>query len=434
MPIDEHALKIDEGRCTGCVECTRSCPAKAIRVRDGIAEVMAERCIDCGECYRVCPQGAIVPVTTTHTDLSAFKYKVALPSPALYSQFGPNILPEDVLHALLSIGFDLAYDKAYACEMVFGEVKDYIEQNHSREPFISPVCPAVTRLVQLMFPELTSLILPFRPPREVAAKAIKMDVSNRLGIREDEIAVIHITPCLAKLAAMINPPTGEKSYLDGAVGISEIYAQLLTALKQREKKVDEIPELLHRSSGMGIGFGRVGGEVTDLGFEESLAVSGVQDTISILRDLERRKLQNMKYLECQICPGGCIGGPLTVQNRYIASHTISKFVGLFGSKPQVEEMMKSGEQERAHFRLAKSINPVSIPPLDTDTSFAIGKMRLREEILRKLPGKNCAACGAPDCLTLADDIVRGRASIEDCVFIRADGQYRRIKGKGARKR
>jgi len=432
VEIHEHALRVDEGRCTGCVECTRACPAKAIRVRGGIARILAERCIDCGECYRVCPQRAIVPVTTTHTDLSAFKYKVALPSPALYSQFGPNTLPEDVLHALLSIGFDLAYDKAYACEMVFGEVKEYIEENYSGEPFISPVCPAVTRLVQLMFPDLTELILPFRPPREVAARAIKMDVSKRLNLPENEIGVIHITPCLAKLAAMINPPTGERPFLDGAVGISEVYGQLLVALKQRGKAVDS--ERLHRSTGIGIGFGRVGGEVTDLGFEESLAVSGVKDTISILRDVERQKQRNIKYLECQICPGGCIGGPLTVQNRYVASDTISKFVKLFGVKPKMEDMMKSGEHEREHFRLSKAIRPAAVPPLDTDTSFAIGKMRLREGILRKLPGKNCAACGAPDCLTLADDIVRGLASIDDCVFIRADSQYRHIQRKGARKK
>ncbi len=304
--------------------------------------------------------------------------------------------------------------------------------HYSGEPFISPVCPAVTRLIQLMFPDLTELILPFRPPREVAARAIKMDVSKRLNIPENEIGVIHITPCLAKLAAMINPPTGERPFLDGAVGISEVYGQLLTALKQRSKEDDSEP--LHRSTGVGIGFGRVGGEIADLGFEESLAVSGVEDTISILRDVERRKQRNIKYLECQICPGGCIGGPLTVQNRYVASDTISKFVKLFGSKPKLDDMMKSGEDERTHFRISKAIRPAAVPPLDTDTSFAIGKMRLREEIFRKLPGKNCAACGAPDCLTLADDIVRGFASIDDCVFIRADGQYRHIQRKGARNR
>ena len=414
----DHALRIDGARCTGCVECTKACPVKAIRVKSDVARILPERCIDCGECFRVCPQRAIVPVTTTRTDLSAYKYKVALPSPALYSQFGPNTLPEHILQALLSLGFDLAYDKAYACEMVFREVRSYIEDNYAGEPFISPVCPAVTRLVQLLFPYLTDLILPFRPPREVAAKAIKADLSKRLNITEEDIAVVHITPCLAKMAAVISPPTEERPYLDGAVGISEVYGQLLTALKQVKEESGSRP--LHRSSGVGIAYARAGGEVADLGFKESLAVSGVNDTISILRDVERRKLRHIKYLECQICPGGCIGGPLTVQNRYIASNTISEFLRMFGYQPKTEDSMESWERDGEYFRLSKSIRPVPIPPLDADTSFAIGKMRLREEIARKLPGKNCAACGAPDCATLADDIVRGLAKIEDCVFIRAD--------------
>jgi len=412
-----HALRIDESRCNGCVECIKACPAKAIRVRGGVARVLPERCIDCGECFRVCPRRAIIPVTTTYMDLTRFKYKVVLPSPALYSQFGPNTMPESVLGALLELGFDHAYDKAFTCELVFSDVKKFIEENYSGDPFISPVCPAVTRLIQLMFPDLTELILPFRAPREIAAKAIKFDVHKRLGIEENEIGVIHITPCLAKLAAMANPPTEERSFLDGALGISEVYGSLLGALK--DSRTEKRDQPLHRSSGAGINFGRSGGEVAALGIEASLAVSGVKETFNILKAVERGKLKDIKYLECQICPGGCIGGPLTVQNRYIASNTISSLVKIFGRKLKVEEMTNLEEDEKSYFRLSSKIRPQAIPALDSDTSLAIGKMRLREQISRSLPGKNCAACGAPDCKTLADDIVRGHASIEDCIFLKS---------------
>ncbi len=36
----------------------RECPAKAIRIADGQAEVIPERCIGCGNCVRVCSQDA----------------------------------------------------------------------------------------------------------------------------------------------------------------------------------------------------------------------------------------------------------------------------------------------------------------------------------------------------------------------------------------
>ena len=41
-------------KCTGCYACIRNCPAKAIRIREGLAEVIKKRCIDCGNCVQVC--------------------------------------------------------------------------------------------------------------------------------------------------------------------------------------------------------------------------------------------------------------------------------------------------------------------------------------------------------------------------------------------
>lgn len=49
------------------------------------------------------------------------------------------------------------------------------------------------------------------------------------------------------------------------------------------------------------------------------------------------------------------------------------------------------------------------------------------EIEKTLPGLDCGTCGAPSCRDLAEDIVRGKASIEDCVFFARenadDGDY-----------
>ena len=44
-------------------------------------------CIDCGECIRVCQHHAKVAVTDPFESIRRFKYRVALPAPALYGQF-----------------------------------------------------------------------------------------------------------------------------------------------------------------------------------------------------------------------------------------------------------------------------------------------------------------------------------------------------------
>ena len=46
--------------CRVCYTCGRECPAKAIKIVNGQAEVMSERCIGCGNCIKVCSQDAKV--------------------------------------------------------------------------------------------------------------------------------------------------------------------------------------------------------------------------------------------------------------------------------------------------------------------------------------------------------------------------------------
>ena len=56
--------------------------------------------------------------------------------------------------------------------------------------------------------------------------------------------------------------------------------------------------------------------------------------------------------------------------------------------------------------------------LDENMSLAMKKMERKRRIMCFLPGFDCGGCGAPDCQTLAEDIVQGRAQISHCVFIR----------------
>ena len=54
--------------------------------------------------------------------------------------------------------------------------------------------------------------------------------------------------------------------------------------------------------------------------------------------------------------------------------------------------------------------------LDANFSVALNKMNEMERIEASLPGLDCGSCGAPSCKALAEDVVRGFASVDDCVF------------------
>ena len=54
--------------------------------------------------------------------------------------------------------------------------------------------------------------------------------------------------------------------------------------------------------------------------------------------------------------------------------------------------------------------------LDANFSVALNKMNEMKRIEASLPGLDCGSCGAPSCKALAEDVVRGFASVDDCVF------------------
>ncbi len=86
-PQRYHSVILDEEACKGCTVCVTTCPAEAIRVRDGKARILAERCIDCGECIRRCPHHAKkarsddFPSFSARSDGLPFDFRIALPAP-----------------------------------------------------------------------------------------------------------------------------------------------------------------------------------------------------------------------------------------------------------------------------------------------------------------------------------------------------------------
>jgi iron only hydrogenase large subunit-like protein len=399
----------------------KGCPTKAIRVKNGKAIINKERCIDCGECLRVCQYNAVVPITTSSADLDKFRYRVAVPSPVLYSQFGQHVMPNEILSVLKELGFDFVYDEALMCEMTSGAIEEYLDDNKGPKPVISSTCPVVVRLIQRLFPSLCNRIIPIEPPREIAAKNLRVEISNKYKVKKEDIGIIHITPCAAKMVSINHPETLQKSYLDGALSIQDIYNKIMMKLKKAKKPY--ILENQRQVSGIGIGWAIAGGEIRGLKYFHSISVSGVYDTIKILEDVEAGRLDNIEYLGCLICPDGCVGGPLTVENRFMAKSNVLRLIKTFGGKRRVTAHFVKKLYQEKFFSFEASVKPKPFSPLDKNREKAIRKMKLLEKTFEKLPHTDCGVCGAPDCRTFAEDVARGEAKISDCLFIK------KIRGK-----
>jgi hypothetical protein len=170
-------------------------------------------------------------------------------------------------------------------------------------------------------------------------------------------------------------------------------------------------------SGLGMGWALSGGETRGLRNFRTVAVSGVKDTIRVLDQVEAGLLKDVDYLECTVCPDGCVGGPLNVENRFVAKSRILRLVNSLGERSVVNHADMDFLYHKDFLSFRHPVQPLQEPVLDPDPAQAIQKAKRRDELVRLLPGRDCGACGAPDCRTLAEDVVRGWAKLADCPFV-----------------
>lgn len=75
-------------------------------------------------------------------------------------------------------------------------------------------------------------------------------------------------------------------------------------------------------SSYGMSWGSYGGELEAAGIENGLAVHGINDVYDVLEQISLNKMRDVDYVECSACSGGCIGGPLTAENKFVAEKNL----------------------------------------------------------------------------------------------------------------
>jgi Na+-translocating ferredoxin:NAD+ oxidoreductase RNF subunit RnfB len=413
-----HGFRIDPDKCDGRMSCMRACPTHAIRVKNGKARLISELCIDCGSCLGVCELGAISATTIKFAELNRYKFKVAVAAPALFTQFGLRDTPADIGRALLELGFDAVWEYAVDVALVDRAITDFVRKWHGPFPLISSSCPVVVRLIQVAYPSMVDHVIPLESPREIAARELKRRYSREMGLKPEEIAAIYITPCQAKAISILQPAEEAKSNLDGAVAISEIYNDLLTKMRKTTRPGDAPKDLV--TAGELLNWGAPEGEIPALAREHYLPLMGLTNIMKVFNDIEKGRIRNIEFLECNACQAGCIGGNLTVENLYVAR---SKNLHLMASMPKPgPEFEKEVDRRYAleDFSLRGSLKPRQTQGEAIDLRERVMRRKRAEEVLRTLPLLNCGLCGSPKCRNHAEDVAASRADLLDCVFLSPD--------------
>ena len=419
MPQYYHAHKVDLEKCRGHMTCMRHCPTQAIRVKEGKAVISEELCIDCGTCISVCPAGAIVPITDPVAEISHLRYKVVVPSPVLYSQFESNIHPYIIHLAFKKLGFDEVVDVGTSSAALARALVKYMKKYRGRLPLISSHCPSMLRLIQVKYPDLVEQIVPLDVPREVTAREIRRNLPAKLGLKPEDIGIIYIAPCPAKIVSINQPAEKARSWFDGVVSIKDGYSILLPHIVAIHEKFDQ--NQVPKDFSFNAGWATLGGITRAVEMENWLAVSGLDHVMKILDDIENSRLRNVDFVEAMACMLGCIGGTFTVESPYVARANSIKQRAKYEKRIKVDDKDIGQKLEHGYYFLENPILPRPTKYFDTDLETSIKRMKERERVYQKLRQIDCGCCGSPTCMAFAEDFVRGEVELTDCIFLAQKG-------------
>ena len=257
----------------------------------------------------------------------------------------------------------------------------------------------------LKFHELADHMLNVYAPAKIAAKLAKKQALEK-GIHPDDIGIFFISPCPAKVYSLHKEEVSNEKYISGVLSQSDVYFRLVDKMNKIKN-----PRKLGKCGYSGLGWGSSGGESNSLGLGNYIHCSGVRNVLGLLTEMSDGKLDEAEFVELNMCPGGCVGGVLNVENPFIARNHMRQLAEKLKIPPAT---MKDYGLDESFFIWDKAPEPSTSFRLDSDRFAAMQKLMQVEEYLKKLPGIDCGACGAPTCRCHAEDVVLS-GGVLDCV-------------------
>ena len=409
-------------RCRVCFTCVRECPAKAIRITGGQAEVMQSRCIGCGNCVRVCSQNAkqVYDSTPAVRDLLAGETPVvACLAPSFPAEF-TDVAPERLIGMLRALGFAAVHEVAFGADLVADRYRALLPAAGAgaapARRWIATACPAVVDYVESYAPRLTDALAPIVSPMMALARWLRRR-------RETDLRIVFVGPCVAK-----KQEAAVRGEVDAVLTFTELRRMLAESGITPDLAVDSEldPPYARHGALFAIcgGLLQVAGVDDDLVDGQGVAVDGRSTFVEAIKEFEAGAV-DAALLEVLAC-NGCIMGPGVTQRA-----------PLFSRRAQVSRLVR--RRQSSFDPQAWQAEMAAAADLDLSCSYRADDQRLpgptRQELQAILArmGKhqpqdelNCGACGYDTCVEHAEAIFKGLAESEMCLPYTIDELRRTI--------
>ncbi|MEW5846088.1 MAG: [Fe-Fe] hydrogenase large subunit C-terminal domain-containing protein [Bacteroidota bacterium] len=389
--------------CRVCYTCVRECPAKAIKIVNGQADVISERCIGCGNCVKVCSQDAKVFLLTRNevkNMLQSGEQVAALVAPSFPAEFIEIDDYRRFVGMLRALGFSHVFEVAFGADLVANRYKSLLE-DRSGKGYISSDCPAIVTYIRYYHPELVENLAPVVSPMIAISRVVKRIDSN--------LKQVFIGPCIAK--------KDESDEIDEALTFRELRALFEQANLTPDSVEPSDFDPPHAGRGaifpVSRGLMQTVNIFDDL-IEGNITVAegriGFQEAI---KEWESGNLkgQNLELLCCEGCimgPGMSPGGKRFERKTYISSYARNKVT------PNQLKEWEVAISQFSNLDLSRGFTPddkrISKPTDDEINKVLakMGKFTPRDHL-------NCGACGYDTCTEHAIAIVEGLAEVEMCL-------------------
>ncbi|GMV93382.1 MAG: hypothetical protein AMXMBFR82_31600 [Candidatus Hydrogenedentota bacterium] len=394
-------------RCRVCYTCVRECPAKAIRIAVGQAEVLPDRCIGCGKCVRVCSQHAKQVYDSTQevaAILESGAKVAAIIAPSFPAEF-TEYTPGQMAGALAALGFDLVCEVAFGADLVAAEYKRLLDREDGKR-YIATTCPAIVAYVERYWPDLVPSLAPIVSPMVAAARGLR-------ALHGEDLHIVFIGPCIAKKGEL----TGDsvRDDVDAALTFVELRGLLaranLAPATVGTREFDPPRPGLGALFPIGRGLLQAADLSEDLLEGDVVAVQGGEEFVPAIREFQSGTL-DARLLEVLACEG-CIMGP-----------GMSTGASLFDRRSRVSRYVR----ERVNGNPRGDVDLAPLGSVDLSRCFQAQDRRIAapsdNELTRILAriGKrcpddelNCGACGYSTCREHAIAIYKGLAESEMCL-------------------
>ncbi len=386
-------LTLKKSNCKNCYKCIRHCPVKSIRFSGNQAHIIDNECILCGQCFVVCPQNAKEIVDETE------KAKVLIQSgDPVYVSLAPSFVANydgvgigPMKEALRALGFADVEETAIGATIVKTEYERMLREDN-RDVLISSCCHSINLLIQKYFPRLLHCLADTMSPMQAHCLDIKK--------RYPGAKTVFIGPCVAK--------KDEAQHYAGIVDAVLTFEELSNWMTAEGITLQPGEE--HSEEGLARFFPTTGGILKTFAEQRPdytyLAVDGVENCISVLRDIENGQVHKV-FIEMSACVGSCIGGPVMEKFHRSPVKDYVK-VAQFAGKKDFSVEQPDSLSVRKHF---EPIERKSGMPSETEICAILrqmGKYKPTDEL-------NCGSCGYDTCREKAIAIYQGKAEISMCL-------------------